>query len=39
MNPTPGMAATVEIKAGKRKPIEFVLGPLLKVAGEAGREK
>ena len=36
---TPGMAATVEIKTGKRKLIEFVLSPLMKMTGEAGRER
>jgi hemolysin D len=39
VNLTPGMAATVEIKTGKRKLIEFVLSPLLKMTGEAGRER
>jgi hemolysin D len=28
---TPGMAATVEIKTGKRKLIEFLLSPLLRM--------
>ena len=39
VNLTPGMAATVEIKTGKRKLIEFVLSPLLKMKDEAGRER
>ena len=36
---SPGMAATVEIKTGTRKIIEFVLSPLMKMGGEAGRER
>jgi hemolysin D len=36
---TPGMAVTVEIKTGKRKLIEFLLSPLMKMTGEAGRER
>lgn len=36
---SPGMAATVEIKTGKRKLIEFLLSPLMKITGEAGRER
>ena len=36
---SPGMAASVEIKTGTRKIIEFLLSPLLKMAGEAGRER
>jgi hemolysin D len=36
---TPGMAATVEIKTGKRKLIEFLLSPLMRMTGEAGRER
>ena len=39
VNLTPGMAATVEIKTGKRKLIEFVLSPLMKMKDEAGRER
>ena len=39
VNLTPGMAATVEIKTGKRKLIEFVLSPLMKMTNEAGRER
>ena len=35
----PGMAATVEIKTGKRKLIEFLLSPLMKMTNEAGRER
>lgn len=34
----PGMAAAVEIKTGARTLIEFVLSPLLKMGGEAGRQ-
>jgi hemolysin D len=36
---TPGMAATVEIKTGKRKLIEFLLSPLMRMTDEAGRER
>jgi hemolysin D len=36
---TPGMAATVEIKTGKRKLIEFLLSPPIKMTNEAGRER
>jgi hemolysin D len=36
---TPGMAATVEIKTGKRKMIEFLLSPLMRMTGEAARER
>ena len=39
VNLTPGMAATVEIKTGKRKLIEFVLSPLIKMTDEAARER
>ena len=35
--PEPGMAATVEIKTGKRKLIEFLLSPLMRMSDEAGR--
>jgi hemolysin D len=35
----PGMAAVVEIKTGKRKLIEFLLSPLMKMSDEAGRER
>jgi hypothetical protein len=35
---TPGMAATVEIKTEKRKLIEFLLSPLMRMTDEAGRE-
>ena len=38
VNPTPDMAATVEIRTGKRKPTAFELSPLSKMAGEAGWE-
>jgi hypothetical protein len=33
------MAATVEIKTGKRKMIEFLLSPLMRITQEAGRER
>jgi hemolysin D len=36
---SPGMAASVEIKAGTRRIIEYILSPLLKMTGEAGRER
>jgi hemolysin D len=36
---TPGMAASVEIKTGKRKLIEFLLSPLMRMTDEAGRER
>jgi hemolysin D len=36
---SPGMAATVEIKTGKRKLIEFLLSPLMKMTDESGRER
>ena len=39
VNLTPGMAATVEIKTGNRRLIEFVLSPLMKMKDEAGRER
>jgi hemolysin D len=35
----PGMAATVEIKTGRRKLIEYLLSPLLRMTDEAGRER
>lgn len=36
---TPGMAATVEIKTGMRRVLEYVLGPLMRASSEAGRER
>jgi len=39
VNLAPGMAATVEIKTGKRKLIEFLLSPLTRMTNEAGRER
>jgi hemolysin D len=36
---SPGMVAAVEIKTGTRKLIEFVLSPLMRMGGEAGRER
>ncbi len=36
---TPGMSATVEIKTGKRKVIEYLLTPLLRYRDEAIRER
>lgn len=35
----PGMAATIEIKTGHRRLIEFLLSPLLKMTDEAARER
>jgi hemolysin D len=35
----PRMAATVEINTGKRKLIEFLLSPLMRMRDEAGRER
>jgi hemolysin D len=39
LNLTPGMAATVEIKTGKRKLMEFLLSRLTSMTDEAGRER
>lgn len=39
INLTPGMSASVEIKTGKRRLIEFFMSPLLKGANEAVRER
>jgi hemolysin D len=39
VNLAPGMAATVEIKTGKRKLIDFLLSPLMRMTQEAGRER
>jgi hemolysin D len=39
VNLAPGMAATVEIRTGKRKLIEFLLSPLMRMTQEAGRER
>lgn len=36
---SPGMAATAEIKTGKRRIIEYLLSPLSRRAAEAGRER
>jgi hemolysin D len=36
---TPGMVAAVGIKTGTRKLIELVLSPLMRMGGEAGRER
>jgi hemolysin D len=36
---TPGMAATVEIKTGSRRILEFLFSPLLQIAGGAMRER
>jgi hemolysin D len=35
----PGMAATVEVKIGKRRIIEFILSPLMRAAQESLRER
>ncbi|PWK30690.1 HlyD family type I secretion periplasmic adaptor subunit [Cupriavidus plantarum] len=39
VNFTPGMAATAEIKTGKRKVIEYFLSPLMQYADESLRER
>ncbi len=39
VNLTPGMTATVEIKTGTRRAIEFVLTPLLRYRKESMRER
>jgi hemolysin D len=36
---TPGMMVEAEIKTGKRHVIEYILSPLAKATGEAGRER
>ncbi|MGZ3279091.1 MAG: HlyD family type I secretion periplasmic adaptor subunit [Caulobacteraceae bacterium] len=36
---TSGMAVTAEVKTGRRRLIEYVLSPLAKAVGEAGRER
>ena len=36
---SPGMVATVEIKTGTRKLIEYVVSPLMRMSGEAARER
>jgi membrane fusion protein, hemolysin D len=36
---SPGMAATVEIKTGKRRVISFLLSPIAKAVREAGKER
>lgn len=35
----PGMMASVEIKTGKRRIIDFILSPIAKATNEAGRER
>lgn len=39
VNLTPGMTATVEVKTGKRRAIEFILAPLLRYGNESLRER
>ena len=39
INLTPGMSVTVEIKTGKRRVIEYFLGPLLQYQAEGLRER
>ena len=39
VNLSPGMVATVEIKTGKRRLIEYLLSPLLKSVKESLRER
>lgn len=36
---SPGMMASVEIKTGSRTMMEYVLSPIMKATGEAGRER
>jgi len=36
---TPGMSVTVEIKTGKRKPIQCILAPLQEYQGESLKEQ
>ena len=36
---SPGMAATVEIKTGARRAIDYVLSPLREVVAASGRER
>lgn len=36
---SPGMVAAAEIKTGKRRLIEFILSPLMRLGDEAGRER
>ena len=36
---SPGMMASVEIKTGTRRIIEFVLSPLMRMGSEAGSER
>jgi hemolysin D len=36
---TPGMAATVEIKTGSRRILEFIFSPLVQIAGSAMHER
>jgi hemolysin D len=36
---TPGMTATVEIKTGSRRVVDYLLSPLAKLASEAARER
>lgn len=35
----PGMAATVEIVTGRRRVIDYVLSPIARAVGTAGRER
>jgi len=35
----PGMAATVEIVTGRRRVIDYLLSPIARAAGTAGRER
>jgi hemolysin D len=39
VNLAPGMTATVEIKTGTRRAIEFILAPLLRYGSESMRER
>jgi hemolysin D len=39
VNLAPGMAVTVEIKTGARRPIEYLMSPLLRYRQESLRER
>ena len=39
VNLSPGLAATAVIKTGKRRPIEFLIWPLLRYRDESFRER
>ncbi|MGI9307145.1 MAG: HlyD family type I secretion periplasmic adaptor subunit, partial [Gammaproteobacteria bacterium] len=39
VSPTPGMAVAADVSTGKRRPIDFVLAPLLRYGSESARER